>query len=479
MPQISTLGVTYSTIAAWAAAEVNNDYGVGNPITLLYQTLVNESVAITGPCVRGYIMRPAPGFELNKETLAGVGNLGDVRPNISTPGALALHQNIIISTSAHGSTTDIQYDDCLFDVNFNATSKNVLMRGTIHIGMSRALDASSGNTNAIAENCTVINGTGSFDYVRFHCTNCLSLGSVGTGFVQMAAGSDYNASDDTSAPGANSLDNRTTADLVDYANGDYRTASASALSTAGLAGTYIGFALEAGGGGVSVTVNQIDQAQTIDQITLTQQSVITIGGLYQAQTIDEITLQQGGSLALNNLSMIQTINQVNLTQAHIVSVNDLSQLQAVDQLTLSQAGALSVSDVDQAQTVDQASLTQANIVAVNDTDQVQALDQVTLSTAGTVAINDASQIQTLEQLVLAIAGTVAINNLSQSQLLEQLNLTQSHVVSVDNLSQAQLLQSINFNGVVVGYLQGALTIVSAYNGQIKLTNPLTGEIRIL
>tara|TARA_R110000772_G_scaffold67595_1_gene150082 strand:- start:847 stop:2067 length:1221 start_codon:yes stop_codon:yes gene_type:complete len=215
--------------------------------------------------------------------------------------------------------------------------------------------------------------------------------------------------------------------------------------------------VDLGGSGTTVTTNQVAQAQTIDQVTLTEHSVLTVGGLSQAQTVEQVTLQQSGTLSVNNLQHIQTIDQVNLTQAHIVSVNDLSQLQNIDQV----------------------SLNQGNVLSVNDTDQLQTLGQVTLSAAGTVAINNASQVQSLEQLVLSIAGTIAINNLSQSQLLEQLNLTQAHVVSVDNLSQAQLLESINFNGVVVGYLQGALTIVSAYNGQIKLTNPLTGEIRIL
>mgnify|MGYP003634382796 CR=1 FL=1 len=215
--------------------------------------------------------------------------------------------------------------------------------------------------------------------------------------------------------------------------------------------------VDLGGGGISLTVDSLSQLQAIDQVTLTQNSIISIGGLSQVQTVEQVTLQQSGTLSINNLQQIQTIDQINLTQAHIVSVNDLSQLQ----------------------TIDQVSLNQGNTLSVNDTDQLQTVDQVNLSTAGTMAINNASQAQTLEQLVLAIAGTVAINNLSQSQLLEQLNLTQANVISVDNLSQAQLLQSINFNGVVVGYLQGALTIVSAYNGSIKLTNPLTGEIRIL
>tara|TARA_R110000744_G_scaffold279551_4_gene391762 strand:+ start:272 stop:1690 length:1419 start_codon:yes stop_codon:yes gene_type:complete len=262
---------------------------------------------------------------------------------------------------------------------------------------------------------------------------------------------DFNASNDTSAPGTNSQ-TVATSDFTDYANNNFNIDPASPLFALG-----VGADLVPASGGTTVTINPVNQSQTIDQVTLTEHSVISIGGLSQAQTVEQVALQQSGTLSLNNLDQIQTIDQVNLTQAHIVSVNDLSQLQ----------------------TIDQVSLNQGNVLAVNDTDQLQTVDQVTLSTAGTVAINNASQAQTLEQLVLSIAGTVAINNLLQSQLLEQLNLTQAHVVSVDNLSQAQLLQSINFNGVVVGYLQGALTIVSAYNGQIKLTNPLTGEIRIL
>ena len=227
------------------------------------------------------------------------------------------------------------------------------------------------------------------------------------------ASNDENASDDTTAPGTTTF-SAATSDFVDYASDDFDIDSGSSLFTAGSGGTRIG-ALLTVSGGVTVTTNPIDQSQTIDQVTLTEHSVLTIGGLSQAQTAGQITLQQAGVLSLNNLDMIQTIDQVNLTQAHIVTVNDSS--------------------------------------------QVQALDQIVLSAVG--------------------VGTVAINNLSLAQILEQLTLSQLNVVSVDNLSQAQLLDSINFNGVVVGFLQGALTIVSAYNGQIKLTNPLTGEIRIL
>jgi len=254
MPQISTIGSggTYTTISAWAAAESGIDYGDGNPAIGEFLELLNENVAITGVFVRGYILRAALGLELDKSNLTtAVGNSNDTRPNISTPGALAEFKNIIVSTSAHGSTTDMLYEDCYLDKDFKAQGKKVTMRRTIHKGMSRALDASSNNAFALAENCTAIDNTGTFAFVRFHCTNCLSIGGAAAGFAATVSGSDFNSSDDTTAPGSNSLHNRTTEDLVSYAGGDYRASDVSALATGGVGGTFIGFAVKVGSGIVS------------------------------------------------------------------------------------------------------------------------------------------------------------------------------------------------------------------------------------
>lgn len=211
--------------------------------------------------------------------------------------------------------------------------------------------------------------------------------------------------------------------------------------------------------GVTVTTSKATQAQTVDQVTLTQHSVLSINGATQAQTVEQVTLQQAGTLSLNNLEQLQTVEQINLTQAHIISVDGATQSQTVEQVSLLVAGTL----------------------AVNNTSQSQTLEQAVLSVIASLSIDSLSNAQTVEQVILSTisASAVAVNSINQQQTVDQLNLTQAHVMSVDNLSQEQLLESINFNGVVVGYLQGALTIISAYNGQIKLTNPLTGEIRIL
>ena len=66
------------------------------------------------------------------------------------------------------------------------------------------------------------------------CTNCVIYNETVGGYDNFyACTGDYNASNDTSAPGANSIDNITTAAFNDYAGGDYSLASGSILIDAG------------------------------------------------------------------------------------------------------------------------------------------------------------------------------------------------------------------------------------------------------
>ena len=106
-------------------------------------------------------------------------------------------------------------------------------------------------SGATVDNLTVIDSL--FGYSKSAAnrtvtiTNSLYIGSGDFYDVNsFGGGSDYNASSGTAPSGANSLGSRTTADLADYAGNDYRTASGSALATAGASGTYIGFQLESG-----------------------------------------------------------------------------------------------------------------------------------------------------------------------------------------------------------------------------------------
>ena len=95
------------------------------------------------------------------------------------------------------------------------------------------------------------------------------------------ASSDFNAGDDTTAPGSNSLDNRTTADLADFAGGDFRTASASALATAGTGPTpFIGASLEVSGGEVLIIDSGDYSLSGTGLNLLAQLNVTTTAGSY-------------------------------------------------------------------------------------------------------------------------------------------------------------------------------------------------------
>ena len=453
----------YATLTLWEAGEEGVDPGAGFTSIAECSGYLGSGANINGTFVRGAIIRGDVTWDGTNDSL------------LSSAEQLTIAAGTGINVEDLRIFTNNQFVSALnYNADFILMDRVVLDNTTVGIN---AIDINGGFTNGHIRNFVARGGADSV-MAGFNqgtnLTNGLVYGATDKGIEGSSSTPmvitnvllfNNGGQDIDSAGGITVIDCATedltgtytgygSAELVNFATGNLQTGSTSDLATLG--SPFIGALLEASGG-TAVTADPIDQSQTIEQVTLTQHSIISIGGLSQSQTVEQVTLQQSGTLSVNNLQQIQTIDQVDLTQAHIVSVNDLSQLQNIDQVTLNQG----------------------NILSVNDTGQLQSIDQVTTSTAGTVAVNNVSQVQALEQLVLSIAGTVAINNLSQSQLLEQLNLTQAHVVSVNNLSQAQLLQSINFNGVVVGYLQGALTIVSAYNGSIKLTNPLTGEIRIL
>ena len=261
MPQISGVGVgqTYTTLAAWVAAESGSDYGVGNPAIAEITGALPAGADITGVFVRGYIVRAKAGEEFNPETLTGASANGIIRLASTTVGVVCKVKDIRYT----GSNTFNVADNFITNCEITASSGNAIdlagrkctASNLIFTGVpARCFESNGGNSNAIANNCLSLGVSGSFSFVRWIFTNCLHFGS-GTGFAATGSGSDYNASDDTSSPGANSLDNRTTADLVDFAGGDYRTASASALSTAGLGGAFIGFALEASSG-ISIAVTE-------------------------------------------------------------------------------------------------------------------------------------------------------------------------------------------------------------------------------
>lgn len=278
MAQVETIpGGNYATLAQWESGEQNSDYGAGNPATAqITGTIAKEN--ITGAWPRGFIIESVPGEEpvfrggAGTAILSGasmilipstVNTAHEVR-NLEVDSLDVRTSDATISTTATGckwrnaAPNFARNANCVFTAKFCESPD----------GVTRGYDATSGAT-ATAINCTIVGvASGNFGFVRWSPTNCFVYADAGTGYAA-ATGGDYNASDDTSSPGANSLDNRTTADFADFAGGDYRTASASALATAGdgVNEDFIGAALETAGGVTvevpSGTISLAGQAPTV------------------------------------------------------------------------------------------------------------------------------------------------------------------------------------------------------------------------
>jgi hypothetical protein len=199
---------------------------------------------------------------------------------------------------------------------------------------------------------------------------------------------------------------------------------------------------EAGGGGTSVTANDITQSQTIDNVTLTQANVLAVNSMAHGQAIDPASIDAEASITLQDLTQGQTIDNAALTQANIVSVDSLGQGQTIENATLTQAGAIAVNSIEQSQTIDQITLTQAHVLVAADMTQAQAIDEITLLASGTLSLDAVSQSQTIENATLTQANVLAVNSLSQGQTIDEALLTIAGVISIDGVTQAQVLDAL-------------------------------------
>jgi hypothetical protein len=198
-------------------------------------------------------------------------------------------------------------------------------------------------TELFLDNCALINIPREVinnDYVTLnHCTfiDCCSLGgtlvataktpvinnslSINCGADGGSATGDYNASDSDplNVPGGNSIA-ATTADLVDYAGGDYRTKLSSSLATAGSGGTFIGAFLEESGGGTTVEIPTLDNAATTyaPTISVTNHQTVEIPTSTHAITTYAPTITIGNNIDIE----IPTLDNSATTYAPVITVSD-------------------------------------------------------------------------------------------------------------------------------------------------------------
>ena len=238
--------------------------------------------------------------------------------------------------------------------------------------------------------------------------------------------------------------------------------------------------IDLGGSGVSVSPDPIDQAQTMGEISLTEHSSITLNSIDQAQTMGEVSLTENSVISLNSMTQAQTMGELSLTEAGTLLLSSMSQAQTMSEVSLTEHSSITLNSIDQAQTMSEVSLTEAGVLLLNSMDQSQFVDEIQLTEHSIVSLDSFLQSQSLDIMTVSeVGGTLlTLFNSSQSQTVTGTQLTEHSLITLDNMTQEQLLGSINF-GIVVGYLEGELSIVYAYNGKTTIINVLTGKTSIL
>lgn len=298
MPQIVIIKADgsedYTTVASWtASSDYSTDWGVGNKATGKISGEIVETATINKvETPNGSLLTANDGEEYDGT------NSGTCARLISSETALTLRDNgLEISgffIQSTGNTTALKVgafegiDADIHDIGVKASSNTSSAHSIVTYSaapfagnLERIIieesggyglwirDAATGTIDHITSVDANTSNNGFRDGVRsddsnnvltnvFSLISPLSVAAADSFFGSYSPSSDYNAGDDSTAPGANSLDNRSTADLAGYAGGDFRISSSSDLATAGSGGGFIGASLQSDGGpGLTSTITEL------------------------------------------------------------------------------------------------------------------------------------------------------------------------------------------------------------------------------
>ena len=101
-------------------------------------------------------------------------------------------------------------------------------------------------------------------------------------------------------------------------------------------------------------------------------------------------------------------------------------------------------------------------------EQAQTLDTVTLTQAYLINLDEVTQAQVLDDVGLIVGSALILAAIEQNQSLGDVQVTQANTLALDELTQEQVVASTRLGSLVIGYLEGELTIVLALEGDITI-----------
>jgi hypothetical protein len=310
------------------------------------------------------------------------------------------------------------------------------------------------------------------------CTNCLSITGTGAAFSGTFTDSDYNASSDTSAPGAASL--LSIADpFVDAATFDFHLGSGAGPIGAGtdLSGTFtddfdgdtrsgswdigadevvssVTLTVQDGAIGLAAEAPSLTQANVLavqdaaaalgaESPALTQANTLAIQDALIALAAEQPTLSVGGiTLTVQDGAIALAAETPALTQANVLVVAEAAVALAAESPSLTQAHILAVADAAIALAAENPGLTQAHVLAVQDGAIALTVDPVTLSLAALLEVADAAIALVSDGVALTQANQLAVADALISLAADNPALIQAHILSVHDAAIALVADNV-------------------------------------
>jgi hypothetical protein len=111
-------------------------------------------------------------------------------------------------------------------------------------------------------------------------------------------------------------------------------------------------------------------------------------------------------LVVQDAAQAQTADNVTITQTHELAIQDASQAQSVDNLTITQVHNIVIQDAVQTQSVDNLTIVQANELVIQDAVQTQSADNIVITQVHQLVIQDAQQTQTADNIIVSLGEIV-------------------------------------------------------------------------
>lgn len=189
----------------------------------------------------------------------------------------------------------------------------------------------------------------------------------------------------------------------------------------------------------SLATADASQGQTADVVALTQVHQLAIDDATHAHTADGVAVTESTDLVVADAVHAHTADQVALTQAHSLAVADSTHTTRADSPALTQAHSLVSADASHTHTADVVTLGQVHALAVADAAHAQAADSPALTQTHTLAVADAVHAQTANQVTITESGPadLAVNDAAHGHSADQVTLVQQHALTVADTAHGQ------------------------------------------